>query len=162
MIRMATSYFYQVRFFQPYMIPMSTAVWDPKWFHNFKDQSTFYVDKNGVVNGLRLPILVPGKSCDGLCYGVDKCNTKDPNSCLFLKHYRSQLREIDITAFLEAVEKYARKTMKLINVSGEPLVVFLFHEKPDNKCSEREEVLKWFKDNGIAVSELAYPIEGNY
>ena len=25
------SYFQQIRYFKPYMIPVSTAMWDPKW-----------------------------------------------------------------------------------------------------------------------------------
>ena len=27
-----TSYFYKIRFMKPYMIPLSTAVFNPKWY----------------------------------------------------------------------------------------------------------------------------------
>ena len=56
-----TSYFYQVRFMKPYHIPLSTAVWDPKWFHANRGQDYHFKDKNGVYNGLRAPVFAPGK-----------------------------------------------------------------------------------------------------
>lgn len=48
------SYFYQIRFFKPNMIPISTAKWDPKWY---SQNGKPYIDKRGVVNGLRAPVL---------------------------------------------------------------------------------------------------------
>ena len=48
-MRILVSYFYHVRHFKPYMIPFSTAVWDPAWYHNFnKCHNYTYLDKNGV------------------------------------------------------------------------------------------------------------------
>ena len=32
-MKIYTSYFYQIRFFKPNMIPLSTAKYDPSWFH---------------------------------------------------------------------------------------------------------------------------------
>lgn len=32
-MKILISYFYQIRFFKPNMIPLSTAAFDPKWFH---------------------------------------------------------------------------------------------------------------------------------
>ena len=46
------SYFYAVRFMKPHTIPLSTAVWDPFWFYKHQ-QGNVYVDKNGVMNGLK-------------------------------------------------------------------------------------------------------------
>ena len=37
------SYFYAVRFFKPYQIPMSTAVWDPKWWRGVKRELRWYL-----------------------------------------------------------------------------------------------------------------------
>ena len=56
-----TSYFYQVRFFTPNMIPISTAKWDPKWFHDFQDNKYVFLDKRGVCNGLRADPFVLGE-----------------------------------------------------------------------------------------------------
>ena len=33
-MKIRISYFYQVRNFKPNMIPMSTAISDPAWFHD--------------------------------------------------------------------------------------------------------------------------------
>ena len=50
-----TSYFYQIRNFTRNMIPISTAVWDPAWYHNFtKDYSHLFYDSRNILNGLRL------------------------------------------------------------------------------------------------------------
>ena len=40
-MRILVSYFYHVRHFKPYMIPFSTAVWDPAWYHNFNNNVSF-------------------------------------------------------------------------------------------------------------------------
>ena len=37
-MKIMTSYFYAIRFFKPNMIPISTAKWDPKWYHQNKGQ----------------------------------------------------------------------------------------------------------------------------
>lgn len=80
-----TSYFYAVRFLKPWHIALSTALSDPAWFHDFKGQKHVFLDKRGVVNGLRAEQLKPGKECDGLCSGRP-CE-RSPDSCMFLKEY---------------------------------------------------------------------------
>lgn len=164
MLKIATSYFYQIRFFKPYMIPMSTTMWDPKWYHNFKDQSIAFVDKNGVLNGMRIPVLVPDaeRVWHGTCYGRDKCSIGDPTICEFLRGYRRQLDEVNFDAFMQALESTVKNTAKLVNITEEPLVVFMFAEKPDNPCSERVEVHQWFHRNGFLIDELNYPVEDFY
>ena len=67
------SYFYNVRFLKPDQVPVSTAVWDPKWFHDFKGQSHKFFDKRGVLNGLRAESLHPDHTCDSLCRGLEAC-----------------------------------------------------------------------------------------
>ena len=49
------------------MIPVSTAAWDPAWFHINGEKDSVYKDKNGIYNGLRFNELAPGKSCNNLC-----------------------------------------------------------------------------------------------
>lgn len=162
MIRVAISYFYQIRFFKPYMIPMSTAVWDPKWYHNFKSQDTCFIDTRGVVNGLRIEPLMPGKTCENLCRGRDLCITKDPDNCEFIKEYAIQLSYIDFDIFMKMVEEYAYQMKNKLGFKEEPLVVFIVHEKYDNPCSERSVITEWFKNNEVECSELKYPIQENY
>lgn len=85
------TYFYNVRFLPPNSIPVSTAVWDPKWFHNFSGDLIF-VDKRGLYNGYRIPELSPAKIEHVDC--SDTCN-KDYNNCRFLKEYRDYIYSLD-------------------------------------------------------------------
>ena len=48
------SYFYNIRFFPENLLPVSTAAWDPKWFHNFGKPNVVFKDKRNVVNGVRM------------------------------------------------------------------------------------------------------------
>ena len=36
---------------------------------------------------------------------------------------------------------------------GEPTIVFIVHEAPDNKCSERASIQQWLKNAGYEVEE---------
>lgn len=87
-MKLYTSYFYQIRFFAPNIVPVSTAVWDPKWYHNFAGQDNVFLDKRGVVNGLRAPALAPGSQLEGSCAGKDGTAvgcTHNPSTCAFLR-----------------------------------------------------------------------------
>ena len=88
-----TSYFYMVRFFPENLIPISTAVWDPKWFHDNKDQSYQFKDKRGVINGIRASIFAPGPDLGGYC--SPSCGM-EPSSCQVLLRYGLQLSKLDV------------------------------------------------------------------
>lgn len=157
-----TSYFYQIRFFKPHMIPFSTAVWDPKWFHKFQDQDHFFLDKRGVVNGFRAPILAPGKETEGTCAGANGsargCN-HSPADCLFLRLYREQLSKIDCDKFIGSILGLCEEYAKLQGLTEKPVPVFIVHEAPNNPCSERVVLQEWFTANGFPCRELDYPIK---
>ena len=56
----------------------------------------------------------------------------------------------------EIVARAERLALKIKNKEGfeeEPEIVFLFHEAPDNPCSERWVVQQWFRANGYEISE---------
>ena len=156
-----TSYFYQVRFFKKNMLPLSTAVYDPKWFHNFCSQSFVFLDKNGIINGLRLRDLAPGPSCVGKCAGRLMCGSS-PDKCDFYANYKNQLRNICFTDFMYKLERASNTYKNKMGLEEDPIVVLLVHEAPNNECSERKAIQDWFKENGVAVSELKYPIAENY
>ena len=49
------------------MIPVSTAMWDPKWFHDFTgDEDYIFKDKRGIYNGIRASIFLMTSVCEGL------------------------------------------------------------------------------------------------
>ena len=52
-MKIATSYFYQIRNFKPYMIPVSTALSDPEWYRPPAGQE-YYIDKER--NNMRAPV----------------------------------------------------------------------------------------------------------
>lgn len=135
------------------MIPLSTALWDPKWYHQFQGHQHIYRDKNGVYNGYRLEALAPGDGCDGLCRGADQCNSHDPNSCEFLKKYREQLDQIDFNSFMKSLINFGDEMKKYDGFSGDPVIVLIVHEAPSNPCSERGVLQAWFRDHGYLLNE---------
>lgn len=162
MLRLATSYFYQIRFFKKYMFPISTAVWDPKWYHAFKGQNHVFIDKRGVVNGLRIQPLMPGSECDGLCRGLETCNSRNPYECEFLHTYRKQLDAINFDEFMQKLELNITELQRRLNINMDPIAVFIVHEVPDKICSERGTIQDWFESHGLFVKELRYPIDEYY
>ena len=148
-----TSYFYQVRFMKPYMIPLSTAKFDPKWYYNFQKQGYVWKDKNGVYNGLRAPVFAPGPLCEGLCRGQETCETGSPQSCLFLKTYRYQLDQLDYNDVISRCERLGNYIQSLENFAQEPVIILLVHEAPQNLCSERRVIQEWFAAHGKKVVE---------
>ena len=141
------------------MIPVSTAVSDPAWYHNFTYDKTFtFLDKRGVVNGLRCEELHGDKNCDGLCLGKNNCKTKNPNECLFLKIYKQQLEKMNINNFIRRAENSLQKIKQQVGFKEEPLLVLMVHEAPSNECSERKILLEYFNSKGIECKELDYPI----
>lgn len=158
-MKIFTSYFYQIRFFNKNLIPLSTALWDPKWYHKGQGQSYVYKDKNGVYNGLRIDDLVPGSECHNLCNGKENCDVLNPCRCLFLKKYRDQLNKIRIDDLLNKFEdiiKVIKNYDSDVNDNDELNIVLIFHETPDNPCSERRVVQEWFLSHGIEVNEINF------
>ena len=153
MLKIYTSYFYQVRFMKPYHIPVSTARFDPTWYHNFKDPNFVWKDKNGVYNGLRAPMFAPGPGCEGLCSGKENCDTNDPDTCLFLKAYRYQLDQLNYDEIIERCQKISKAIKETEKFEEEPIIIFLVHEATDNLCSERKVIQDWFASHGQKIEE---------
>lgn len=146
------SYFYQIRFFKENQIPISTAKWDPLWYHkNTRNSNVVFRDKNNVINGLRIECFAPGKDCENLCRGNKECS-ENPDNCLFLKNYRCQLESININKLFNEINYLLRKNNIEINDDAE--VIFIVYETPSNKCSERQAIINYFKNNSIEISEF--------
>jgi len=134
---------------KPYMIPLSTAIWGPKWFKQGKP----WKDKNGVWNGLKADVFAPGPMCEGLCRGPETCETRSPQKCLFLNTYRYQLDLLDFNDVVARCERIGNYIKSLENFSEEPVIMLLVHEAPQNPCSERRVIQEWFAANGKEVKE---------
>ena len=150
--RVYTSYFYQIRNFTPDMVPLSTAVFDPKWYHLNKGQNHVYIDKNGVINGLRINQMHPDSSCDYQCTACQK--TGNPDTCDFLRLYKVQLENIPFEQFMQNLENYLDIIQRdYLKTDKELHVIFMVHEALGNKCSERRVIQDWFNDHGIRCTE---------
>ena len=151
MMKILTSYFFAIRYMPRYYLPISTALWDPKWYHENKGKNHVYIDKNGVLNGLRCDLLAPGPTCENLCHGAP-CSSNSTN-CKFLINYTQQLNEIDVKDFLQRLDRlkgaaadYLNKEKSILDSTlfgGDLQPVFMFHETPENPCSERRPFTKW-------------------
>lgn len=140
------SYFYNIRFFPDNLIPVSTAIRDPKWYHDFKSSDYVFRDKRGIVNGLRAYMLSPHK--------IDNCectncrSNKDTSICSFIRQYHGYIFSLNF----EEVYSYLCNISQEFNGSDICLMVY---EKPDNPCSERATLVEWFGLHGIEVKELS-------
>lgn len=153
-MKIRTSYFYQIRNFKENMIPVSTAIWDPKWFHQNRGHKYIFEDKRGIINGIRLEALITEAQGCGLC----PCNDKNPTTCAFLKSYEQQLEKIDFNKMITDMEKLAIEYQKDKGFLDEPIIVLIVYETPQNKCSERIAIQNYFNKHGVECKELDYPI----
>ena len=145
-INFKISYFYQIRNFKPNQLPVSTALWDPKWYHENKDQNHIFVDKNGVLNGLRIPELSPIQAS-----GCGECTDKNPEVCQFMKQYKEQLENTDFYEIIYKLTDYAKKYLRWA-IEGD--IILIVHEAPTNPCSERAALQEYFDRFGYDLPEF--------
>lgn len=149
------SYFYQIRFFKPNYIPISTAFFDPKYYHQGCGKNYQFTDKNGVINGIRAEVFMPGEECEGLCHGPQNCQYKDRTlRCEFLKTYKKQLEKLNFEDCLERFTTLGNRVKDYLKFEEEPILVLIVYETPNNPCSERWPLIEWFRENGYELEEF--------
>lgn len=169
MIKFYISYFYQIRNMKPNMLPVSTAMWDPAWFHKNKSNYYRYMDNNGVINGVRMiDLMMPlekwnelvklnesCKHCYLATYGMRESWV--PGQCPFMQEYAKCIREKnpDFQIFVKSCEEYLQVLNKKLNLNLDTLI-FIVHEPPTRICGERPEIQKWFLENGYELKEFNY------
>lgn len=159
------SYFNNLRHFKPTDIPLSTAMWDPKWFHENQGQHHTFLDKRGVINGLRAEKLVlPLSEWEKLVDNKVECRKECPfigTDCAFMNAYYQHLSKLDFMDMIKWFELIVMKFTELIygeiklSKVDEFRIVLLVHEKPEKLCSERLVLQKWFKEHGLELKEYA-------
>ena len=158
-MKVRTSYFYQIRNFKRNMIPVSTAIWDPVWYHNFtKDYFYLFKDKRNILNGLRIePIIEQGRQSN---HGPDicPCEGKNYETCSFLRQYRENLEKIDFDLMMADMQDLADRYAKANKIEEEIIIVLIVYETPANPCSERKPLQDFFNAHGVECKELDYPI----
>ena len=157
-MKVATSYFYQIRFFKPNMIPVSTAIWDPKWYYQKNGRTRTYKDSRGIYNGIRAEFLNPsGIPADAECRGTNGCRFVG-SYCPFLEAYKNKLNSLDFNIVMSKLQGVADKIQNAEGFEEEPIIVLMVHEKPGVSCSERATIQEYFKSHGVECEELSYPI----
>lgn len=141
------SYFYTIRFFPTNLIPVSTAMYDPKWYHDFKSNNTIFKDRHGVLNGVRAEVLSPYKIESTEC--KDCKSNKNPSVCTFIKQYRDYIFSLNFNAVYNELLTLSQKC-------NDADICLMVYEKPDNPCSERSVLVEWFKCNHVEIKEYIY------
>jgi len=157
-IHLATTYFYQLRFFKDNMIPLSICIYDPKWYKND--------------GGFNIKEFVPIDYNSNLdCENCHKLHKDDPLyngnlNCRYLKEYRKQLKNLNIEKIIkEQCWKIlnSKKYKQQIEKYNDVYLVFVGFEVPDKLCSERFILANYIEENlNIHCKELKYPIIDNY
>lgn len=153
------SYFYQIRNMKSNMLPISTAMYDPKWFHDNKGNGYRYFDKNGVINGIRMNelcmeqyrvenLIKKGLMCDQTC-------SRDMQMCPFMQEYAKCIRNKnpDFDKFITFCEGYLQFLNQRFNINLDT-IIFIVHENPLIACGERPVLQQWFLENGIELKEF--------
>jgi hypothetical protein len=133
------------------MIPFSTAIWDPKWYHEFLGNDHVFIDSNGVINGIRIEYLNPVHNHASGC----PCELKNYTECKFIKEYKSGLRKLDLKEVLSYIETTLKEASEILEIKNlKP--VLIVHEADWNPCSERDSLIEYFKENNIDIEQLTY------
>lgn len=133
-MQIKTSYFYQIRHFTPNIIPVSTALSDPAWYRPPTGEE-YYIDKRGIVCGLRYEPLIVQRYGEHIC----PCESKDlAPACPTMIEYEQLLfslvnKEKTLKAFEYCCNKFNADTIAL-----------MVYEAPNNPCSERAALQKFF------------------
>lgn len=148
MIKIKTSYFYQIRNFTPNLIPVSVCLSDPAWYRP-PEGKEYFIDKRGIICGLRYEPLIVQRYGTKECIGERSiCPLVDTNyNCELMIEYEQLLfslvnKEKTLKAFEYCCNKFNADTIAL-----------MVYETPSNPCSERVALQHFFQ-----CKELRYPI----
>lgn len=143
-MKIVTSYFYMIRYFTPNIIPVSTALSDPAWYRPPTGKE-YYIDKRGIVCGLRYEPLIVQRYGEHIC----PCESKDlASACPTMIEYEQLLFS------LVNKEKTLKAFEYCCNKFNADIIALMVYEAPTNPCSERVALQKFFN-----CKELEYPIK---
>lgn len=143
-MKIKISYFPMVRHFKANQIGISTAVWKPKYW-------TYGQNKQGSITGIEEKLLSPyyvEQYCSKECQF-----RKELPSCPFLKAYKNYLDTVDFNSLMNEFERITEEVRKINHFEGEPEIILLVYETPDNPCSERQPLIDYFEKHGIKIEE---------
>ncbi len=129
------------------MIPVSTAISDPAWYRP-RNGEEYYIDKRGIVCGLRYEPLIVQLHGQGGC----PCEERDPANCECMREYKQLLDSlVDKEKTLKAFEYCANKFQKELGFKEEPIICLMVYEAPSNLCSERIALQRFFQCQELQI-----------
>jgi len=153
------SNFYNLRYFKNNYIPISTCASDPWYFHSkdnkYCKSSGYYINENNVLCGIREESLSPLNLSREDCPCEKNCRYLNQNpNCPFLINYNKYLKTVDFVHLLNEFKRIANDVQKITNYTDEPAIVLLVYEAENNPCSERDGLIKLFKNYNIDLIEF--------
>lgn len=150
-MRFYTSYFYQIRNFPTSLLPVSTAIYDPKWY-KLSPYGLPVPDKRGVYIGynyraLHLPktwyseLEKEGYQCEG-----KNCPDLNRLPCRFMRLYKDYLSVVNYESFLNKIQSWLTYTHC-------EDVCLMVHEPSTCLCAERPVLQEWIRNHGYQIEE---------
>lgn len=142
------STFYNIRYLKPNQIPISTAIWDPKWLKLGPNEA-------GIFTGIKEELLSPMYLKEEDCICQKNCPYRGLMApCRFLTAYDEYLASVDFKHIMDEFRRVAEDVRKITNYTGEPDIVLLVYEAVENPCSERAGLKKLFRNNGLELIDF--------
>lgn len=168
MIKFYISYFYKIRFMKPNMLPLSTATFDPGWYHQNGFKCVQWINNNGVLIGCRWDelsldhniyyneLITKELDCESFNKQYDcKEKFKKYQSCPFMNVYKKYLLQHglkDFNEFVARIQGYVNFINKKYNLNVDT-VVLIVHEPSSVLCGERPVLRQIFEENGYKLPE---------
>ena len=146
-MKIVTSYFYKIRNFTPNIIPVSTALSDPIWYRPPLGKE-YFIDNNGVINGLRYEPLIVQHWNTKECLGLrEQCP-------FYIKNYQCECMQEYERLIFSLVDK--ERTLKAFeyccNKFNANSIALMVYEAPNNPCSERKALQEFFNCEELKCS----------
>ena len=161
-MKFAITYFQKIRqITDDSYILIDTSIWAPKWLDPSNGKKQYVNDQNLLI-GIKAEefLMTENEIPEEMCSGKPCPYIGKYPHCQFLEAYWQHLKKIDFDKLLQEFSRVAEDVRKITHYQGEPTILLLVHEKPDNPCSERGPLIRLFAEHGIELREFQ-PIEQN-
>lgn len=135
----------------------------PWWIFKYYKvpKGSFVLNKNNSVLGIwesKFSCLESFNKLSEKCEKNCPYKNKVPH-CQFMDMYYDYLSSININDFLDEFKRIELEVKKIHNYNKETNIVLMVFESPDCPCAERPIIQKYFKDNGIEITEKTFNAE---